>query len=290
MKNQGNSRFERGILKVVAFIGLIRFIIALMVNDPQVDGYLDLTLDIATATVFLAGLLLVHFKADNKWIIGLFFIPLIILLLISLYLNGGLISAGEINAFAIVIILSLTIQGRLPWIFVAALLGGVILVLYVVEQENLNSLEEAVHNTSTFALLFVTLTNILLTLHAKNVFDASRNDLTLANKNLLERKDQIESKRKQLSEQTQKLTLLKMDLEEKVLERTKKLQRQNNSIEMYLQLTLTELMKPYQKTISEIKSLDNPENDEMIKMAKESGKNLEIEVEKLKNRLENSNA
>lgn len=285
MKIQLNNRFERGILKVIALIGLIRFSIALLLSDPVADGYSDLYLDIATALVFLAGVVLVHFKADNKWIIGFFFVPLILLLWVSFYFNNGLASSGEINAYAIAIILCLTVQGRLPWIFIGIFLLGVFVVLYFVEQENLASLDTLVISKGTTTLLLITLANIWMTFHAKNVFDKSRVDLSKTNKNLKERTEEIQEKREELTKQNTELIRLKNELEVKVLERTEKLQTQRISIEEYLKLTLTELIAPYEKTVNAIKQLENPESDEMITMIVESGIKLEVEVEKLRTRL-----
>jgi hypothetical protein len=282
------SRFERGILKVVAFIGFARFIVAFLLNDPIEDGYQDLYLDIVTAGVFLMGVILVQLKANSKLIVALFFAPLVGLLWISFYFQNGLAGASEINAFAVVIILSLTIQGK-PLAFVGLLVLGIFAILYFVTQENSILMDIATQDVGNTTLLIVTLANIMMIFHAKNVFDSSRSKLNLTNQNLLERRDEIKRKREQLAKQNEQLTFLKEELEEKVLERTKKLKHQKKSIGEYMQLTLTELTKSYKKTITEIQNLENSTNDEMIKMVKISGEKLELEVENLKKRLVNSN-
>ena len=288
MKNHLKKRFEHDILKVVAWIGLIRFIIAIILDNPSIDGLVDFYLDISTAIVFLVGIILVHLDASSKFIIGFFFSPLILLLWVSLYLNNGLASSGEINAFAIAIILTLTIQGRMPWVFVGITLIGVFAVLFALEKGNLSTPDESFYNVGTTALLVVTLANIFMTFHGKNVFDSSRAKLNETNTMLSEKSEEIRMKRRELTMQNDKLTHLKEELEEKVLERTERLKQQKNAIEAYMELTLKELIKPYEKTINAIKKLESIEDDMMVEMVKDSGRRLEIEVEKLRNRLLNS--
>lgn len=283
-----HHRFERGILKVIALIGLVRFGIAIFLSDPAVDGYADLYLDIATAIAFLTGLILVHWNASNRILIACFFAPLIGLLWASFYYYNGLASSNEINAFAVIIIISLTIQGRMPLLFVGVFLVGVCTIMYLVETNNLQTLQPEDYKTGTTTLLLVTLANLFMIYHAKNVFDESRTDLNTINNDLTEKTTEIQQKRTELTAQNHELTLLKNELEEKVLERTERLQEQKDSIEAYLQLMLTELVKPYDKTIKAINELQSSDDDPMIDMVKTSGKRLEMEIEKLRERLLNT--
>lgn len=288
MNSFQHNRFERGILKVIALIGLVRFSIALILNDTLSDGYTDFYMDLATALVFLIGFILLLQRSSNKLLIAFFFAPLILLLWISFYFFDGLASSNEINAFAIVIILSLTIQGRLTWVFVGTFLLGVFLVLFFVERDNLTHLNPSDYHTGTATLLLVTLANIWMTFHAKNKFDSSRQELKNTNQELKERAEEIMNKKEELTAQNKKLNTLKSELEEKVLARTDELMKQKEAIEQYLQLTLNELMRPYEQTITAINDLVNTNNDEMIEMMKVSGLRLAEEVEKLKERLLNS--
>lgn len=288
LENQLHNRFERGILKVIAFIGMVRFAIALFIGGPLQAPLTDFYLNLATALIFLAGLVLVHVRATDKVLVAFFFVPLMVLVWVSLYFQNGLASAGEINAFAVVIILSLTIQGRLPWVFIAIFLMGVCTTLYLVEWRNIQSQDSLVMNTDTTALLLVTLANLFMTYHAKNVFDTSRRELGETNAKLTERAEEIGAQRALLQEQNLQLIRLKDELEEKVLERTAKLQQQREAIEQYLQLTLKELVNPYEKTLKAIDRLENTKNNPMVDMVKESGRRMQAEVEKLRTKLLNA--
>ncbi|WP_462251298.1 hypothetical protein [Ekhidna sp.] len=285
MEKHRQNSFERGIIKVVSLIGVVRFIIALFVNKPSVHGYADLYLDISSLIVFLIGFLLIQFKSKRRWLVSLFFIPLMILLWLSFYFHNGLTSSTEVNAFAIVVVLSLTMQRRLPILFVGIFIIGVFVTLSIVEPKNIEYLDPSDYYTTTFTLLFISLAIIWMTFHAKNVFTASRNKLKDINQKLVVQSEEIKQKNKQLREQNEKLNQLKSELEKKVLERTKKLNEQKSSIEEYLQLTMIELIKPYEKTISTIQKLENPNEDYLIKLIIESGEKLEIEINNLKTRL-----
>ncbi len=285
MENHHQDRFERGIIKVVALIGLLRFTIALIEDIYVKDGNADLYLDIASFGVFLVGFLLIQFNSSNKWIVTFFFVPLMILLWLSFYFHNGLASSTEVNAFAIVLVLSLTTKGRLPLIFVSIFLLGVFAVLAIVEPKNIEYLAPSEYYTFTFTLLFVSIAIIVMTFHAKNVFILSRRKLKDINQAFIERSEESKQKNRLLLQQNEKLNLLRSELEEKVLERTKILQNQKDSIEEYLRLTTSELIKPYQETIESIKKLKNPNDDQLIHLIKDSGERLEVEMNKLKTRL-----
>lgn len=285
MKKIRQNRFERGIIKVVSLIGLLRFTIALIEDIYVNDGYADLYLDIASFGLFLVGYLLIQFNSTNRRIIAFFFVPLMILLWLSFYFHNGIASSTEINAFAIVLVLSLTTKGRLPLIFVSIFLLGVFTVLAIVEPKNIEYLAPSEYYTFTFTLLFVSVAIIVMTFHAKNVFILSRRELKDINQAFVERSEESKQKNKLLLQQNEKLNLLRSELEEKVLERTKILQDQKDSIEEYLRLTTIELIKPYQETVESIRNLNNPSDDQLINLIKDSGERLEVEMNKLKTRL-----
>ena len=285
MSNHQHSQFERGIVKVVAIIGLVRFSIALIGDISQDDGPEDLFLDIVSWIMFLGGLLLIQYNARNRWIAILFFVPLMVLQWLSFYFFNGIASSVEINAFAIVIIFSLTSKGWVPLILTSAFIIGLFGVEYIVEPDNINNLPESEYYTHTFTLLFVSLAIIWLLFYSKNVFTSSRNRLHAINKELQEKGDEITEKNELLVKQNHALNLLKKELEEKVLERAERLHQQKDNIEEYLKLTLSDLKRPYERTINAINQLEDTKDDKLMLLIKDSGKKLEVEMKNLKDRL-----
>lgn len=283
--NSQEGQFERNLIRTVALIGLVRFMLALSVNDPEVDGYQDLYLDVAAFIIFALGFGLISKNVGNRWLVALFYLPLIIMMLISFYLFDGLTSSGEINSFALVIIFCLTTKGRWPIIFTSVFLIGVFVVLFLVEPNNLKASTAPEYYTDTFTLLVISLAVIWLIYHAKKGFDTRHEALLETHTKLSSSTEDLTSQHQLLNQQNQRLTQLKEELEEKVFHRTEALKAQKETIQEYMQLTLIELMKPYQKTTEKIKALELEENDELNQLIIDSGKQLESEIKKIKKRL-----
>lgn len=279
------NHFEQNLMKTVALLGFVRFLIALFLNKLSVDGYPDLILDIGACLIFLLVFVLASKGAKTIWFIIFFYIPLISLLLISFYIHNGLMSSTEVNAFALVIIFCLTSKGRWPIIFTSVFLIGVLAVLFLVESDNLKGLDTSEYFTNTFTLLIISLAVIWLTYHAKKVFDSSHEALLATNSELTLVTQDLRSKHETLNEQNQHLNQLKTELEEKILARTTALKSQKEVIEEYMQLTLIELMKPYEKTAERIKNLEVSKNDEINQLIIESGQKLDREINKIKEKL-----
>ena len=280
-----NNQFEQNLIKTVALVGLVRFLIALFVNEPEVDGLPDLYLDIASCFVFGLTFILTSARVNSRWLLVCFYFPLIALLLISFYVHNGLASEAEINSFALVIIFCLTSQGRWPLIFTTIFLSGTFAVLYMVEPDNIANQGPPIYYSGTFTLLVISLAIIWLTYHAKKVFDGSHQALRSTKMRLISRSDELLTKHELLNLQYKNLNQLQAELEEKILERTDQLKAQKDAIQLYVRLTLVELMKPYEQTISHIRQLEAQNPDELTQLIRESGKKLELEVEKIKKRL-----
>ncbi|MDW3191558.1 MAG: hypothetical protein R8G66_04315 [Cytophagales bacterium] len=277
--------FERNLIKTVTLIGLVRFMIALYVNEPSVDGYPDLFLDIGACLIFATGFVLVLKNVAYQWLIAFFYGPLIAMLLISFYVHNGLHSSAEVNSFALVIIFCLTSRRWWPLILTSTFLLGIFFVLYLVEADNLNGSDHSEYYTSTFSLLVISLAIVWITYHAKKTFSYSHQELRSTHSELSNRSETLQSQNELLNQQHQRLTRLKEELEEKVLDRTDALKAQQSTIQAYMQLTLNELMEPYEKTANKIRALESEQQDELDQLIIASGKQLKLEIDKIRERL-----
>lgn len=167
----------------------------------------------------------------------------------------------------------------------AAFVTGLFGVQYIVEPDNINYLPESEYYTNTFTLLFVTLAIIWLVFYCKNVFISARDELHTINEELGTKGNEIKEKNELLTKQNHALNLLKEELEVKVLERAERLHQQKDNIEEYLKLTLSDLIKPYERTINAINQLENPNDDKLMQLIMDSGKKLEVEMKNLRDRL-----
>lgn len=265
-------------------IGTLRSVMELSLDNPPVTSYTDYYLDIVTLLVFVYGLVLVLMNGSDVWIRWTFFVPLVILICISLFVYEGLAGTSELTVYGLVVIMNLTMRNKTLIFFNLLLLLGVGVSLAFVERlYPLKTLVVLDEDPMTF--LFISLALILLVNIAKNSFDRKRKELSSLNLSLATKHASLEKGNIGLEEQNADLTALKDELEQKVLERSKSLQKQNEAIDAYMHLTLNELVKPYQKTLLEIQKIE-PEDSAIASMLVDSGKRLKVEMEKLTKRLQ----
>ncbi|NQZ75529.1 MAG: hypothetical protein HRT61_05370 [Ekhidna sp.] len=276
------SSFERSVLKAVMIIGLLRAVLELSLDNSPHISYGDLFLDLAALVVFGSGFMMVLYHARDIWIRWLFFVPLTILVCIGLYQYGGLTGSNELTIYAVLIIINLTMRNRSLVVFNLFLIGGVGLSLFLVKEMGSRSIENTDESPTTF--YFISLAVILLINISKNFYDKRRLQLKETTHSLETKVNALEKGNQELKVQNVSLESLRDELEEKVLERTKALQEQNEAIEEYMNLVLVELVKPYEQTIRQIKDLSSYD-DQITEMLISSGNRLQEEVEKLTKRL-----
>ena len=288
MEYSRKDPFELSVLRIALFAGLISTLVSLILDKPEISGFLDLYIDLASTLLFMIALIMVWRQAPYRLILYAFFIPLISLLIVSLIIHDGLASSTEINAFGIVMLICLTMRNHRPFVFALITLVGVVASLYVVEQQHHFFDEFSGYSTNTLTIIIISISIILVTNYAKSVFERQRESLNRNRHELQEKAEEITLRNQQLQKQHQELASLKDSLEEKVQLRADELHRQNEAMEKYLRLTMIELITPYQNTLQAIQKLDpSDEKQELTERILTSGKRLEKEIKNLQHKLVN---
>ncbi len=285
MEDNTRYPFEGNILKVVAVFGLVRSFIALARDNPNIAGFADFYIDLANTIVFLLAIIMLQLKVGLKYLIVAFYLPIILLFCVGMVTHRGLASSFEINAFGYVVLFCLSLRHRLPLIFSTILIIGVSISIIIIEQEHQFLVDFSDYSTNQFSFIFVALAIIIITLYSKNIFDEKKLELKETSISLIQKGEELKLRNKELEQQKIELEKLRAGLEEKVTDRTRKLENQHDSMDKYLKLTLIELIDPYHKTLNAINKLDNSSDGKLNQMIVESGEQLKDEIEKLTSKI-----
>ena len=273
------------ILKVVCGVGLLRVGIETFKHVQFLDSS-DIYDDIGYGIIFTVTLIALFSKASYKLIIGIFYLPIIVLMCLTLFLESGLASPLENNIHIGLMIITLTMRSSDALKFSIYLILGTVISLVAVEWEHgfLDSYTD--YSTSSFNYIFMALGAIFVTFYAKSKFESNRGKLSDIRLELIENRILLESSRTQLESQTLKLERLNAELERKVNERAVLLSSQREAMKKYLDVTLKELQGDYQEVRRLAQGVIQKPKDDVSQMMSKSLQNLDDEITSLVHKLQ----
>ncbi|NQZ75010.1 MAG: hypothetical protein HRT61_02715 [Ekhidna sp.] len=283
------NNFEATVLKVACLIALTRSIIEvindLIAEELQPNFYLDL----AFIIVFSIGIASTYVKIGFKKLLFLFYLPLITLLCIMFIDGVGLAHSIENNLFGGLVILTFTTRGRVPFFLNATLIICIVFCLiYLGYQYNLLATFEIL-SSGKLNFVFSTIGIIAFILYAKSVFTRNKSRLASTIDSLNQQTQSLERKREELIEKKKTLDTLTIELNDKVMDRSRELRTHQSQVEEYLSVTMTELFDAYQDTIDAVDRFEESEGkDQMASMVVQSGANLRKEMESLRSKISES--
>ena len=288
-QNHQKDLFENNILFVICLAGLFRSALALIGDFPFEELTYDFLTDLGFTILFTYVVFLLYFDYSYRLILRLFYIPFILLLCLALIHSRGLASSVENNIFAGILLIALTMRGKLPLIYISTLIICTIISLIIVENINHFFTSYDDYSTSSFNFIFVSVAIIWVAFYGKDAFRKKREELEKTRASLEKKTQSIKLLKEELVDQKKELEALSILLESKVYERTEKLKHQNQMMEEYLGLTLTELMEPYQRTIKAINGLTTKNDEKVVQLIKTSGEELKREITQLRDKIKEPN-
>ncbi|WP_420577230.1 hypothetical protein [Ekhidna sp.] len=286
MEKQSHHQFETNVLILACSIGLVRSLFEVVGDLTNESIEVDFYLDLAFVLVFGFTLVGVYLKLSLYKIYLLFYVPFIALLAIMLVEAEGLARSIENNVYGGVIIIAFTLRGRGLIYFVSGLIFASIIGLTIVEYHYSFIKSFIILNDSPYNFIFSTLGTIGFTLYAKIIFDRKKRRLAMLSDELMSQGDKLKSKNEELTDQKIQLEQLNKLLDDKVASRTEKLKRQQDKMEQYLTITLSELEESFQRTQDEIASIRTTSGpDDLVLLLFQSADNLRKEMMHLKNKI-----
>ena len=278
-----DEKFNRNVLTVVCLVGLLRIILELERNTPQ-SGIIDFYLDLSYGILFLITLTAIALKYSYKFICLSFYIPLVILLCLTLIDRKGLASSIENNIHIGLIVISLTMRGPDARKFSALLILGTAISLVIVEFQYGFLEDYSGYSKSNFNFVFMGIGTVFVIYYAKRVFERNKVSLSEIESYLAENQKDLDRSNAQLEVQTTELEDLNRELEVKVEVRKAVLNNQKLAMQDYLKVTLEELSKEHSSFQNSIhKTLDT--GDEISKMIMTSTNRLNAEIDSLMKKL-----
>ena len=287
MEDRQKNSFEYNVLVVACIIGLLRSVIEVASDLMAVELLPNFYLDLTFIFVFTLTLIVLKKKASFQTVLFVFYIPFITIITIMFYDGRGLAYSIENNVFASLIIITFTTRDRIPLYLNGALFVAIVLSLMVIENQHQFLQSFTSLNSSRFNFLFSSVGIIAFTLYAKSEFEKRKKKIAIANEQLDQNNQSLQKKNGELLAQKEALESLTISLDEKIKNDSKRLQTQKKTEEKYLSITLTELFDAYQETIDTVEKFSN-ESDHIATMVLKSGENLKVEMEALRNKIEES--
>lgn len=177
MDNKKDS-FESNLLWLFCLLGLVRSVIALVRDNPKATGdYPDFYIDIALAVLFFVTLIIIKLNASNRTILFTFYLPFIIIFSLGFVVRNGLESSSESNVYFSIILIALTMKGRLPAIFCTLLILSIIVGNIYTHQVNGIPATFGEEGAGMVNFFFLAIASILISYYAKDVFSGSRKKL-----------------------------------------------------------------------------------------------------------------
>lgn len=279
-----SQKFNRNVLVVVCLFGFLRVVIEMFRNKTSWNTF-DFYLDISYGGVFLVTLLALHKKASYKVIYNSFFVPLVLLLCLTLYDRKGIASGTENNIHIGLMIITLTMTSRHARKFSAYLVLGTLAALVAVEWKHNFFHEYSKYSTSHFNFIFMAIGSIVVIFYAKLTFEKDQAELSKTEKNLVEQGSQLELSQAKLAMQNRELESLNLELEGKVNERASLLKSKQEAMQQYLDVTMEELQIDYREIEKMVGEVFQKDDDDISKMMLESSNDLDYEIKSLVNKL-----
>ncbi|NQZ79360.1 MAG: hypothetical protein HRT61_25055 [Ekhidna sp.] len=278
------KNFTKNVLAVVCISGLIRIILEFQINTSSF-GDLDSMLDLLYLVIFSTTLFSLWKGISYESLRFVFYLPLIILLCLTLYNSRGLASPVETNTYLALIIISLTTRSIDAIRFSLLLIVGTLLSLILVESKYHFSSDFTDYSTENLNFIFISIVSVILTYYAKQVFEDRKNSLSNIKKSLSRNHRVLQESTDQLEAKTRELEELNRKLEAKVEERMTLLSEKKRALKEYLYLTSEELQIEYEGIYQLTDDSFGASNDQMAKMMIESSSKLDREIKSLVSKL-----
>ena len=278
-----DEKFNRNILTVVCLAGLVRVILEMDINTSQ-SGILDFYLDLGYGVIMLFTLVAIIKRWSYRVIYLSFYVPLVLLLCLTLIDRRGLASSTENNIHVGLIVIALTMRGSDAWRFSLALIVGTFISLMVVEYQHDFLRDFSDYSTSRFNYIFMGIGTIVVIYYAKIVFEKNKVKLSELETDLSETHQALDHSNSQLEAQTAELEMLNRELEIKVEERKTYLNEQRKAIRKYLEVTMEELDEEH-TTLQKLTEKSVRAEDDISRMILTSSDRLKVEIDSLLTKL-----
>lgn len=286
MSKEHRNSFEYNVLTVASGIGLLRAVLEVIKDLTETSLGPDFFLDLCLVVLFIYGCYIGITKRIHSYLLVFSFYVPFVCMMIWMFIDGeGLVHSSEINIYASIIIISLTLNFRWSIILNAIFVLALFLALVVLEYQY-HFLENFVPTgNGSLNFIFSSFGTIAFILYAKNEFVRRKKSLALGIEALHEKNREITEKNISLLKQKEDLERLTTQLDEKVRSGNKLLRSHKDQVEQYLSLSITELYETYENTIQCIEELKK-EEDDIVKLIVQSGNNLRKEMSHLSGKIE----
>ncbi|WP_425390313.1 hypothetical protein [Ekhidna sp.] len=286
MNKEHRTSFEYNVLAVACGLGLLRAVIEVIMDLTQDKLGPDFYLDVCLLILFMYGCYIGITKRIHSYLLLYsFYVPFIGMMLWMFYDGEGLRHSTEINIYASIIIISLTVGFRWSVILNSLFIISVLGVLVILENQFHFLDSFSVANGKPLNFVFSSLGMIAFILYAKNEFVRRKRRLAKGINALHQKNSEITDKNNSLIKQKEDLEQLTNQLDEKVRSGNQLLRNHKDQVEQYLSLSITELYETFENTIHCIEELKEDE-DEIVQMIIQSGDNLKKEMSNLSNKIE----
>ena len=268
---------------MVCLAGLLRVVLEMDRNTPQ-SGVVDFYLDLSYGVIFIMTILAILRNLPYRVIYLTFYLPLVILLCLTLIDRRGLASSTENNIHVGLIVIALTMRGADAWKFSLALILGSMAALAIVEHQHHFLKGYTDYSTSNFNYIFMGIGTIVVIYYAKIVFEKNKEKLSNLEISLSETHLALDASNSKLAIQTEELEALNLELEAKVEERRIFLNEQRKAIRNYLEVTMDELDDEH-RSLQKMTKEYVDSNDEISSMILTSSERLKTEIDSLMTKL-----
>lgn len=274
-------------LTIACWIGLVRSVFAVIGDFNENLQTNDLYTDFLFLFVFLYTVIGLLLKLPYQRVVLLFFVPFIVLLVVSFVQANGIASSLESHLFAGAIVIAFTTRGKLSYLLGSFLFVGTIVGLVIVELNHHFIRDYIIGSDNPKNFMFSSLGMIVFALFAKNVLNSRRKRLSNTFETLIDKSGQTELKNQQLLLQREELEQLTEQLNNSVTSSNREIKDHKKRVAEYLSVTINELFDSYQRIIEIIDELKvKQEDDSMNGMIVKSGDNLRDEMEELRKKIE----
>ena len=269
---------------VVCLAGILRIIMEIYRGTIFV-GTLDLFLDLGYGLIFIVTLVALAINTSYRFIYYSFYVPLIVLLCLTLFDRQGLASSTENNIHVALVVIALTMRSTDSLKFSIYLIAGTLVTLGLVEYKFSFFDDFSEYSTSHFNFIFMGIGTIIITYYAKIVFENRKKRLSQIKQELSDNREFLESSQSEIELQTKELKALNAELEIKVNERAAHLKEQREAMAKYLEITSKELQKNYRGVKGLTKKVVKNLDEDTSQMMLQSSENLDSEINALINKL-----
>lgn len=282
------QKFERDILRAACIIGSLRMVAAIYRDLTEAFQQVDFIIDMSLLVIVLIPLILTYTSLKLEYYLIPFCFLIALAMPFSWISSGGLDSNNEHQIIGAIFLFTMILNGRWLIFFNCLMIVMELSLIHIWNnhQDMISGLlKEPSMESIHFILMAVSVTAAVLYLKHK---------LCLKRDFLNQQRDTLSIKLQELSDQTdlirkqkRELEAINHSLEQKVELRSSQLNRHNDSLKHFLELSLRDINTPLNSILESIANItDLNDNYDMIKLLADSGIELEQSVKEVAQRLE----